>query len=225
MVAVVLKNKSRHGILKTYSEKKGRMCIISVGDQVGQLRLRRALKPFGNDFIFARNVETRGIIPYDTSDFRRKFLFKTFFDYVKSQQGYKLKIGIHVESEDLLAHIFPLISHTAETVLLTKFELDEFCNKCLIQVGTCPEVVSEPAQLSDCDVIFAPEGTSFTNGIVFDMKTLAPSPQQLHLPKYCNSALAGGVDAVDLAALLSLEDKTIIQKIFKNKNYNYELFS
>ena len=206
MVAVVCKNKSRYTLTRHIC---GRVCVITVGSRVGRQRIRRALMPFGDGFVFSRGVHTRGFTPFDTSAYRTELLFHTFKKHVLSQTGLDRVVGIFDPDGQFLHHALPIINHCLEVKIVTTASADEFCEQCLTEIGTCPYICTEKNALLDCDICFAPEGLSYFGGELFGEGGHMPNPNDIALPSYCNQAIFFGADKIDLAALLCFEEPSL----------------
>lgn len=210
MVAIVARKPQLRGGHKLLSEIHGRICLIMVGDRVGALRLKRALRPFGGDFIFARDTAARGLTPFDTHRYREEMLFRVFERYVLSRPGYDLKIGFCSDENRYRERLIPLIGHAAQTVICTSLDADVLCTECIRQVGICPDIVSRRRYLAECDAVFAPDGLAGFGGILFGEGGVALSPKNFSLPEYCLPAQRLGADAIDMAALLCFDEKYLL---------------
>ena len=204
MIAVVTEFKEKQNIRKIKVERIGEIALVRVGRRVGKFRLKRALSPYGNDIIFAPNVNSRGIPSMDTEPYKRELLFKMFLDYCLNQINLDVRIGIVDNEGQYLDRLIPVISRVQATVIYSERDLKHFCKNCLIDTGTCPEIASSYAELCDCDVVFSPEGLVHFPGILFGNGGITISESNILLPNYCEKALNCGADKVDLAAALSV---------------------
>lgn len=203
MIAVVIKSQIGHKVERLFPEPFDRICIIRIGSAVSTRRLKRLLKPFGNDYILAENINSNKLPGFDTSDYCDKLLLNTFCQFVLNLPGNELKVGICLNDEELLKEQKRVVAHAAETVICTESNADNLCREFLKELGVCPAIVSRKEQLCDCDVIFAPEGITGTSATVFDRNTTPYLPKDI-FPEYCRELLEKDVNPIKLAAILSL---------------------
>ena len=213
MFAAIISSDGLKGKTKITENRLGAAGVVTVGCKVSQRRLKKALQKYNGEIIFAKNVDTRGILPFDTLCFKKYLLFEEFSDYVLSENCYNLKIGIMDSSAQFLIgeRIPCLIAHAGETVICTKENIDELCRFWLKSTGVCPEVTDNPLYLSDCDICFAPNGMA-TSGILFGSggrginikSTVAKIPKEYHF------LLAHGINPAELLCMLENEKKYCI---------------
>ena len=213
MFAAVISSDGLKGKTKITENRLGAAGVVTAGCKVSPRRLKKTLQKYNGEVIFAKNVDTRGILPFDTIDFKKSLLFEEFADYVLSENCYNLKIGIlDPFACYLISERIPyLIAHAGETVICTKENIDELCRFWLKSTGICPEVTENPLHLSDCDICFAPNGIA-TSGVLFGCggrginmkKTVAKIPKEYHF------LLAHGINSAELLCMLENERKYCI---------------
>ncbi len=205
VAVVVLRNDGKKHSVSI--NKDGEMCIISVGRSVGQLRLQRAVRPFHGDVVFARGID-HGKIPSFTSDaYREELLFRSFISLALSLPGLGLTVGVNDIFGRYSTRLLPLVRHAAEVRIRTHAELDDFCESCILTTGTCPFVSKYPSVIDHCELLFDPYGAGVEAGTVFGKGGCSVDPDALKLPERYRAITKMGVDAIDLAALLSLESE------------------
>ncbi len=209
MFAAILASTESKNARKILKKPIGNALIFTVGAKVSRRRLEKAIKPFNGEVIFAKNVESRGILPFDTAGFKQRLLFESFAEYVLGERGCGLKIGIFDPKADhLKSEYLPrLIAHTEETVIITEQSIDFLCEEWLSATGVCPEVSERPGDLVDCDICFAPSGIA-TTGALFGrggrgyntIKIIAQTPEEYRF------LVAQGIDPAELLCMCQMTD-------------------
>lgn len=203
-VAVVLSRKDgkRHSIS---IEKKGFVCIISVGRAVGRRRILKAVRPFGRGVIFGEGIKPVGRELFSSAQYREELLFEAFKAYALSLPGLGLTVGVNDIFGKYAERLMPLIRHAAEVRIKTIKNLDEFCERCILSAGTCPFVSQSQSVIEGCDVLFDPYGAGVEADTLFGEGGETSDQDFVRLPEWCGEITSLGVDPVELAALMSLE--------------------
>lgn len=195
---------------KITEQQLGRVGIISVAQKASRRKLKKILQKYNGEVIFAKTYDNRDIKLFDTSFFKENLLFCDFADFVLSQSGYSLKIGIcDPDNRHLETLILPrLIAHAEETVICTSQNIDDLCEFWLKSTGTCPFVTENPLHLSDCDVCFAINGVA-TSGTLFGLGGRGIDQQKLieKIPLQYRVLLNHQVDPTELLCMLENEKK------------------
>ena len=121
--------------------------------------------------------------------------------------------------------LLPLVRHAAEVRIRTHAELDDFCQSCILRAGTCPFVSKYPSVIDHCELLFDPYGAGVEAGTVFGKGGCSVDPDALRLPERYKTITRMGVDAIDLAALLSLESEAFAPENCMPTNAVPPLFS
>ncbi len=210
MFATVINGGNFKRKTKITEQQLGNVGIISVAQKASRRKLKKILQKYNGEVIFSKTYKFSEIKPFDTSSFKENLLFCDFADFVLSQNGYSLKIGIcDPDNRHLETLILPrLIAHAEETVICTSQNIDDLCEFLLKATGTCPEVTENPSHLSDCDVCFCAEGVA-TSGILFGHGGRGIDQRKLieKIPLQYSFLLDRGIDPAELLCMLENEKK------------------
>lgn len=145
------------------------ICRISIGSKVRRRKLERLLSPFKGRVLLVQNVTPHKIKTFDTAVLKQLTLFGQFYDYVMSQNGISLSVGIVDPAGELVnrREITEIIAHSALTTIFTFRNLEQQSHSWLLSTGTCPEVIEKKAMLYATNCIFAPEGLPGYEGRLF----------------------------------------------------------
>lgn len=204
MIAVVTEFLEKQNRRKITVERNKPIAMVRVGCKVSPLKLKKVLKPFGS-VLFANGVNTRGITPMDTSEFKEELLFNMFVSYCISRDFKGERVGVLDSYGRYLTRLISVINRVSNTVICTDADADDFCKTCISETGACPDIVSSKSQLYECDTVFSPEGLSGFDGVLFGKGGIALQKDAVLLPDYCAEAVASGVDPADIAAALQYE--------------------
>ncbi len=210
MFATVINGENFKRKTKFSEQQLGVIGIITVAQKASRKKLKKILQKYNGEVIFAKSCDNGGIKPFNTSPFKENLLFCDFADFVLSQSGYSLKIGIYdPDKRHLEAHVLPrLIAHAEETVICTSQNIDDLCEFWLKATGTCPEVTENPLHLCDCDICFSAEGVA-TSGILFGHGGRGIDQRKLikKIPKQYRILLSQGIDPAELLCMLENEKR------------------
>lgn len=210
MFAVVVVDENRKRKSKISEQQLDTLSIVSTAQKTSLKKLKKVLQKYNGEVIFAKTYDNRDIKPFDTSFFKENLLFCDFADFVLSQNGYNLKIGIcDPDNRHLETLILPrLIAHAEETVICTGQNIDDLCEFWLKSTGTCPFVTENQSRLSDCDVCFAINGVA-TSGTLFGHGGRGIDQQKLieKIPLQYRVLLNRHVDPAELLCMLENEEK------------------
>lgn len=210
MFAVVIIDENLKRKTKITEQQLCNVGIISVAPKTNTKKLKKVLQKYNGEVILSKACNFSEIQPFDTSSFKENLLFYDFADFVLSQSGYSLKIGIYAPNAiHLETSVLPrLIAHAEETVICTKTNIDDLCEFWLKSTGTCPFVTENSSHLSDCDVCFALNGVA-TSGILFGRGGRGIEQQKLikRIPKQYFSLLNRQIDPAELLCMLENERK------------------
>ncbi len=210
MFAVVVIDEKLKRKNKISEQQLGCVGIISVVQKTNLKKLKKVLQKYNGEVILSIPCNFSDIKAFDTTPFKENLLFSDFADFVLSQSGYSLKIGIcdpychHLENV-----ILPrLIAHAEETVICTELNVDDLCEFWLKSTGTCPFVTENPSHLSDCDVCFAINGVA-TSGTLFGHGGRGIDQQKLieKIPEQYLFLLDRQIDPAELLCMLENEKK------------------
>jgi hypothetical protein len=221
MVAVVINNSKCRKIERLQC---GKISVISAGTTVGRIRLKHALAPYGDGFIFGDGVPKRGLVPFNDMDYKNDLLFYTFLRHVLSKSGLNLTAGIMDPNGRYLPKTLPIIRHCSEVIIVTAQSTDRFAEICLAEIGTCPFITSDRNALLKSDICFAPEGVLGFYGELFGLGGMDAST--VPFPPYCTPVLNLGVSKMDLAAVLYPEEPSLAPKnlLKRSKDAEFLLF-
>lgn len=208
MFATVIIDENFKRKTKITEQQLGVVGIVTVAQNPSIKKLKKILRKYNGEVVFSKFCNCSEIKPFDTSYFKETLLFCEFSDFVLSQSGYNLKIGIYDPNASYLETcILPrLIAHAEETVICTKKDIDFLCEFWLKSTGTCPEVTENSFRLCDCDICFAAKGVA-TSGILFgrggrgidELKLIKKIPEQYRV------LLNSGIDPAELLCMLENE--------------------
>lgn len=201
MVAAVVRGSKTKDVRITVN---GKVAVVEVGQRVSSRRLRKLLKPFGNDFLLGEGVNLRGVTDFKATDFTEKLLFRTFCQYVKSVGVRCGRVGVFDPDGRFTSSAIELLSSVSELVIVSHSADEELLEDCIKVYGTCPDVCPKD-RLFSCDVCFCAEGLSGFSGVLFGSGGITVCGDGLALPSYCDDAVKKGADPLKLAALLDLE--------------------
>ncbi len=206
MFAVVTKNdylKKR----RYQAEVLGSVVHISVGEGYRRRALKEMLRPFEGRFIAARDLNLHGLKPFDTAELEERLLFHQFCKHQLSQPRIALSVGVFDPAGKYLdsPHLTEVVAHAASTTVLTFKNADEYCKRWLSDTGTCPEIVERKAWLFGCDSVFAPQGFSGFDGLLFGKGGRGIDTRQLLLSQQHKALLKYGVDPIELYCMLESE--------------------
>ncbi len=210
MFAVVVVDENEKRKSKISEQQVGNVGIISVAPKTNSKKLKKVLQKYNGEVILSKTCNLSEIKTFDTTPFKENLLFCDFADFVLSQSGYSLKIGIcdpychHLETL-----ILPrLIAHAEETVICTELNVDDLCEFWLKSTGTCPFVTENQSHLSDCDVCFAINGVA-TSGVLFGHGGRGIDQQKLikKIPEQYSFLLNRQIDPLELLCMLENEEK------------------
>lgn len=202
MIAVVTELKEKQYRKKIVVEQLGDITHFKIGSRVGTRKLKRILKPFGNNIVFAKGVPTRGILPFDSEDFKNELLFEMFLRYCTSRSGLSFKVGFIDDDGRFLERFITVVSRVDTATILSKQKLDDYCLKCIAETGACPDIARTKAELYDCDAVFSVNGLIGFTGVLFGKGGRTPNELDVSLPPLYNTLITHGIDALDLAALI-----------------------
>ncbi len=182
---------------------------ITVSKHTKARRLKRLLSFYGDEFVLEKGLNLKGIVSFNALPYYEQLLFEHFRRYVLSTNCHDIRIGICDRKGLFLDRIIDIVNRAENVVIQTDCNADEFCDECLRQCGICPDIVSNKKWLSDCDLIFYPDGLD-SRGMVFGKGGFSVLSDRLVLPKEFDCLLKTHVDKIVLAALLSLENEDFL---------------
>lgn len=210
MFAVVITDENFKRKTKISEQQLEVVGIITVAQKPSIKRLKKTLQKYNGEVIFSKFCNCSEIKSFDMSSFKENLLFCEFSDFVLSQSGYSLKIGIYDPDKRYLeTHVLPrLIAHAEETVICTNQNIDDLCEFWLKATGTCPDVTENSSHLCDCDICFSTEGIA-TSGILFGHGGRGIDQRKLieKIPERYSFLLDHGIDPAELLCMLENEKK------------------
>ena len=210
MFATVIISENFKRKTKITEQQLGVVGIVTVAQNPSIKKLKKILRKYNGEVVFSKFCNCSEIKPFDTSYFKETLLFCEFSDFVLSQSGYNLKIGIYdPNASHLETYILPrLIAHAEETVICTEQNIDDLCEFWLKSTGTCPFVTENQSRLSDCDVCFAINGVA-TSGTLFGLGGRGIDQLKLteRIPEQYRVLLNRGIDPTELLCMLENEKK------------------
>lgn len=209
MVAVVVAGGNTREIKVSVN---GKVAVVEVGRRANQKRLRKLLKPFGDDFVLGAGVRLRGVTGFDDTEFTKKLLFRTFCHYVKSVGARCGRVGVFDPDSRFTPNAIELLSSVSELVLVSYSADEDLLEDCIRVYGTCPDVCPKD-RLFSCDVCFCAEGLSGFSGVLFGGGGITVCGDGLALPSYCDDVVKKGADPLKLAALLDLERDVCLENL------------
>lgn len=182
----------------------GRSVCFEIGRAVGRRKLLKALKPFGQDVIFAVGTDTRGISAFPTSDISDGLLFDIFYDHtVKNCRN--RSVGISDKNGRFIAkpYITDIISAAEVTVIYTDSSCDGLLETWFYETGTYPLTTENENDLTKCDCVFAPTGLENFDGTLFSRSYFGNLKEAV--PEEYRPLSALGADTAELLSMISRE--------------------
>ncbi len=207
MFAIVTKFDKKPVSRRYQIEFSDPVCRISVGSKVSRRTLSRLLEPFNGRFIATDDVFLHRLKPICLREQRESLLFTQFCDHALSMTGIALSIGIFDPAGRYLdrREIAELIAHASSTTIFTFKNADLQCREWLSLTGTCPEIVEKKAWLFGCDCVFAPQGLTGFEGVLFGEGGYGIDQSKLDIPEHIRQFVSDKVDLTDLYCLLKAE--------------------
>ena len=193
MTAVVVEFKGKRNRRRIFVEKKGNIAVVSVGERVGALRLKRLLSQFGNDFIFAKRIKKRGLCGFDDTGYRNELIFNLFLQYCKGAPR-SISVGVLDVRGEYYCRLIPVIAAVSSVVIYTECEVDDFCRLSLTETGTCPFSTNSKAELYECDVVFSLDGLTGFGKTLFGKGGITTLSERIEFPFFVDDILQKGID-------------------------------
>ena len=155
------------------------------------------------------DINLHGFKPYDTTALSERLLFRQFCRYVLSLPSVALSVGVVDPAGKYLAFecLTDVIAHAASTTVFTFKNSEQYCQNWLSATGTCPEVVERKGWLFGCDCVFAPQGLSGFDGLLFGKGGRGINTDALEFSTQHRALLKFGVDPADLYCMLDEESQ------------------
>ncbi len=182
----------------------GQSVCFEIGRAVGRRKLLKALKPFGQDVIFALGTDKRGISAFPTSDISDGLLFNIFYDHaVKNCRNHVVGISDKDGRFITKPYMTDIISAAEVTVIYTTLSCDGLLETWFYETGTFPVTTEAECDLTKCDCVFAPTGLENFGGILFSHSYFGNLKEAV--PREYRSLSALGADTAELLSMISRE--------------------
>lgn len=208
MVAVVIRDASlkKHRVEKHFCEN---ICTVLVGRAVGKRRIEKTVSRFGGDYLLY-GIDSTGLFPFSAEKYKRKLLFKQFFNTVSSGTEKQNSIGIVDIKGEFFRHLPAVQENCRMLLVVTEADTGGIEERCMRTVGAAPEFFKTVTPLLDCNTVFAPDGLAGYGGVLFGKGGTDAFVDPSALPVYCRKPLEAGADPTELAALLCADEPSLI---------------
>ena len=202
MVAVIVRSGKGRTIDFRVSE---RLCLVKVGRNVSARKLRKALYPFGEGYIFSEQFDSSFkayFTPFDHRSLEEHLLFNAFLK-TASFKNFN-KVGVVCTNTITPTRAAELLRFISELIIIDPITDEQFLHNCIKQYGTCPDFGTY-RDLYSCDAVLSFDGIKNYNGLHFGTGGVTVCGDSLPLPYYTTAALAHGTDTLKLLSLLNAE--------------------
>lgn len=183
----------------------GDICLVGVGKRVGPRKLQKALKPFGDGYIFGESFDLSlksHFSEFDSRPLNESLLFNAF---LKTTAALKWgKIGVVCTDTLTPRKVAELLCFVSELILVGVETDESFLADCICQYGACPDFCGVN-DLYSCDAVLSVDGLPNFDGVTFGLGGATVCGDGLYLPEAALPVLSYNVDPIKLLSLLSAE--------------------
>lgn len=202
MVAVVVRSGSGRAV---GFKVLGNICIVCAGKRVGLRKLHKALKPFGDGYIFSEDFDASfksHFAEFDSRPLRESLLFNAFLKTAASLKWGK--VGVVCTDTLTPRKVAALLRFVSELILVGVETDESFLTDCICRYGACPDF-GGVSELYSCDAVLSVGGLPNFDGVTFGLGGATVCGDGLYLPEAASPVLSYNVDPIKFLSLLSAE--------------------